>query len=123
MGYALTLKIVSAYNKTKNMVVQAVHFRFDKSYSSLPSDSLLEKFKNFIKPIKINNVKVIKFDSIPTLFPESDIIKIDLLITHESSQLNITILDDELYNISYIKSIPVQHKWYKILTDRMRSNL
>lgn len=108
--YASMSKIVLAYNKNENTVVIVIHFRFDRSYLSLPYHDLLETFKNLAKPMKIEDVKVIKLNSILTLFTDSDISTIDLLLPYESSPLNIIILNDELYNIPYIKSIPIRNK-------------
>ena len=122
VGYGSTTKIILAYKPKTNRVVCAVHFKFDTTYSSILGHSLLETFRNIMKPIKLEDLKDIKFNSVPNIFPESDKLTIVLPLSHPSSQLNIQINDDPIFNLPYIKTISPRHKQKRILPDIFQSN-
>ena len=122
VGYGLTSRFVLAYKKETNRVLRAVHFQFDTTYASIPDHSLTQSYQNLLKPIDLKHVKEVKFDSIPSLIHDSEILQIKLPLPHSSSSINIQFLNNNIINLPYVKSIPTRHNWRSILPDTMRSN-
>ena len=115
LGHSNTTKVMLTYEPKSKKIIRAFHFKADNHFASNPNHSLLLGIKNPLSPVPIQQLPEVKLEVMPdqfSLLEATDQIKIKLsLPSSNDAPLNVTIKDNDYFNIPMLKATTSRRPW------------
>ena len=86
-------------------------FRFDTTFSSVPSHSLPLSFRNMLGAVKLDDVSTVELNARKTPYAPDEGFTATVPLQHKSCPLNITVKDDSSFNTPILHTITQRHPW------------
>ena len=109
LGYGALEITICAWDLTAKKWTRGPYFRFDSTFSSIPSHSLPLSFRNILGQVKLEKVKVLHMNLSDRPYNPTAGMNLKLPLLHKSAPLSIIMKDDESFNVPILHHITPRH--------------
>ena len=115
LGYGSSETTIHSWDLGVHKWIRGPYFRFDPTFSSVPSHSFLLSYRKIIGSIKLEDVTELHMSIRDMPCNPSDNIKLRLPLLHHSSPMSDVMKHDESCIIPILHHVPPRHPWRKLI--------
>ena len=122
IGYGSSERTRVLFDQSTNAISRSPFFRFDPSYSTIPSHSLPPTYRHLMGNLQLEDVKLaaVPITSLP--FEATQMHSFTVPLPHESCPLNCKITDDFEYQLPILAKLHKRHPWKTIIPSHLQRN-
>lgn len=123
LGYGSTQTTIYSYDLTLEKWYRSPYFRFDATYSSIPSHSLPLSYRSILGKVQLEDVSVLEMDTSTTPYDPNAGFTVTLPIPAYPVPLNISLKDDKIFNMPILCKLRNRHPWRNHLPTEYLNNV